>query len=147
MVDDAAAVSSTADLARRLVIRGLDGQKNELLGAIQRVPAASDQGREIRLRLRESLTLAVDVSGGKIRARIPPNPGERTNRMVVTEDESAAEVLFLYPDGTLDLRSSARDKADVDRKDREEKFNKWVEDTKKQLPVGGGTTPKGKDDF
>ncbi len=52
-LDDAAAVSSTADLARRLVIRGLDGQKNELLGAIQRVPAASDQGREIRLRLRE----------------------------------------------------------------------------------------------
>jgi DNA primase len=52
-LDDTAAVSSAADLARRLVIRGLDGQKNELLGAIQRVPAASDEGREIRLRLRE----------------------------------------------------------------------------------------------
>jgi DNA primase len=52
-LDDAAAVSSTTDLARRLVIRGLDGQKNELLGAIQRVPAASDEGRQIRLRLRE----------------------------------------------------------------------------------------------
>jgi DNA primase len=51
--DDAEAVSSTTDLARRIVIRGLDGQKNELLGAIQRVPAASDEGREIRLRLRE----------------------------------------------------------------------------------------------
>ncbi|KRB37748.1 DNA primase [Microbacterium sp. Root180] len=51
--DDAEAVSSTTDLARRLVIRGLDGQKNELLGAIQRVPAASDEGREIRMRLRE----------------------------------------------------------------------------------------------
>ncbi|MCW3494616.1 DNA primase [Microbacterium sp. SSM24] len=52
-LDDAAAVSSTTDLARRLVIRGLDAQKNELLGAIQRVPAASEEGREIRLRLRE----------------------------------------------------------------------------------------------
>jgi DNA primase len=50
---DSAAVSSAADLARRLVIRGLEGQKQELLGAIQRVPAASDEGRVIRLRLRE----------------------------------------------------------------------------------------------
>ncbi|MFE7844958.1 DNA primase [Microbacterium sp. NPDC057407] len=52
-LDDAAAVASTADLARRLVIRGLDTEKNEMLGAIQRVPAASDEGRAIRLRLRE----------------------------------------------------------------------------------------------
>lgn len=51
--DDAEAVSSTTDLARRLVIRGLDSEKNEMLGAIQRVPAASDEGRTIRLRLRE----------------------------------------------------------------------------------------------
>jgi DNA primase len=51
--DDAEAVSSTTDLARRLVIRGLDAEKNEMLGAIQRVPAASDEGRTIRLRLRE----------------------------------------------------------------------------------------------
>nr|BFF11273.1 hypothetical protein GCM10025699_25760 [Microbacterium flavescens] len=50
---DAAAVSSASDLARRLVIRSLDAQKNELLGAIQRVPAASEEGRTIRLRLRE----------------------------------------------------------------------------------------------
>ena len=50
---DAAAVSSASDLARRVVIRSLDAQKNELLGAIQRVPAASEEGRAIRLRLRE----------------------------------------------------------------------------------------------
>jgi DNA primase len=50
---DAEALSSTTDLARRLVIRALDSQKNELLGAIQRVPAASEEGRAIRLRLRE----------------------------------------------------------------------------------------------
>lgn len=52
-LDDAEAVSSTTDLARRIVIRGLEEQKNELLGAIQRVPAASEEGRGIRLRLRE----------------------------------------------------------------------------------------------
>jgi len=52
-LDDTAALSSASDLARRLVIRGLENQKNELLGAIQRVPAASDEGRAIRLRLRE----------------------------------------------------------------------------------------------
>lgn len=52
-LDDAAAVASTADLARRLVIRGLDAEKNEMLGAIQRVSAASEEGRAIRLRLRE----------------------------------------------------------------------------------------------
>ena len=52
-LDDAAALSSASDLARRLVIRSLDAQKNELLGAIQRVPAASEEGRAIRLQLRE----------------------------------------------------------------------------------------------
>lgn len=52
-LDDEAAVASTSDLARRLVIRGLEGRKHELLGAIQRVPAASDEGRAIRLELRE----------------------------------------------------------------------------------------------
>ncbi|MCH6229681.1 DNA primase [Microbacterium sp. CFH 31415] len=52
-LDDAAALSSASDLARRLVIRSLDAQKNELLGAIQRVPAASEDGRAIRLQLRE----------------------------------------------------------------------------------------------
>ena len=50
---DEAAVASTADLARRLAVRALDGEKSELLGAIQRVPAASTEGRVIRLRLRE----------------------------------------------------------------------------------------------
>lgn len=52
-LDDAAAVSSTADLSRRLVVRAIEGEKHELLGAIQRVPAASEEGRAIRLRLRE----------------------------------------------------------------------------------------------
>jgi DNA primase len=50
---DDAAVASTADLARRLVGRSLDREKSELLGAIQRVPAESTEGRGIRLRLRE----------------------------------------------------------------------------------------------
>lgn len=95
--------------------------------------------------VRPKFLLAVDISGGKVRARIPPNPGEKTNRMVVTEDEATAEVLFMYPDGSLDLRSSTRDRADVDRKDREEKFRKWVSDTEQKNPTG--VPAKKKDDF
>jgi DNA primase len=49
--DDDAVVSATS-LARRLIARALDREKAELLGAIQRVPADSDEGRGIRLRLR-----------------------------------------------------------------------------------------------
>ncbi|MEV5071543.1 DNA primase [Microbacterium sp. LMI12-1-1.1] len=52
-LNDDAAVTSAGDLARRLVLRRFDREKAELLGAIQRVPAASDEGRSIRLRLRE----------------------------------------------------------------------------------------------
>ncbi|WP_404433015.1 DNA primase [Microbacterium lacus] len=50
---DDAAVASASDLARRLISRGLDREKSELLGAIQRVTPDSDEGRVIRLRLRE----------------------------------------------------------------------------------------------
>ena len=93
--------------------------------------------------------LAVDISGGKVRPRVAVNPGERTNRGTTVEDEAASEVLFLYPDGTLDLRSSAFDKADADRKDRDEKFKNWVKDTEDKNP--SKTPPKkkggGGDDF
>ncbi len=62
---DDAAVASTSDLARRLAARALDREKSELLGAIQRVPADSTEGRGIRLRLREldveRQSLAADV--------------------------------------------------------------------------------------
>jgi DNA primase len=50
---DDAAVASTADLARRLVLRGIDDDKRELVRAIQRVAPESDEGRTVRLRLRE----------------------------------------------------------------------------------------------
>jgi DNA primase len=52
-LSDDAAVASASDLARRLVLRVFDREKAEQLGAIQRVPADSDEGRRIRLRLRE----------------------------------------------------------------------------------------------
>ena len=52
-LSDDAAVTSAGDLARRLILRRFDREKAELLGAIQRVPAASEEGRSIRLRLRE----------------------------------------------------------------------------------------------
>lgn len=50
---DDAAVASASDLARRVVMRALEHEKAELLGAIQRVNPNSEEGRAIRLRLRE----------------------------------------------------------------------------------------------
>lgn len=52
LTDDEAVASASA-LCRRLIQRSLDREKAELLGAIQRVPADSEEGRTIRLRLRE----------------------------------------------------------------------------------------------
>jgi DNA primase len=52
LTDEAATVSATS-LARALVARTLDQQKSELLGAIQRVAPDSEEGRAIRMRLRE----------------------------------------------------------------------------------------------
>jgi hypothetical protein len=96
--------------------------------------------------VRPKAMLAVDVAGGKVSQRIGPNPGEgRVNRGVRTDDEVAPEVLLLYQDGTLDLRSSARDKADPQRKEREETFRKWVKDTEEKNPLS--PPKKGKDDF
>lgn len=47
------AVASTTDLAKRLIMRILQHEKQELLGAVQRVPADSDGGRALRMRLRD----------------------------------------------------------------------------------------------
>ena len=51
--DEEGAVASASDLCRRLVLRSIDREKNELLGAVQRVPADSDGGRALRMRLRD----------------------------------------------------------------------------------------------
>ncbi|MGO2746273.1 toprim domain-containing protein, partial [Microbacterium sp.] len=51
--DEAGAVASTADLTKRMIVRGLEREKQELLGAIQRVSADSDGGRALRMRLRD----------------------------------------------------------------------------------------------
>ena len=51
--DEAGAVASATGLCNRLIVRGLDREKNELLGAIQRLPADSDGGRALRNRLRD----------------------------------------------------------------------------------------------
>lgn len=47
------ALTSATDLARRLILRQLEHEKQELLGAVQRVPADSDGGRALRVRLRD----------------------------------------------------------------------------------------------
>ncbi|GAA4765264.1 DNA primase [Microbacterium gilvum] len=52
-VDEERAARSVNDLCRRLVLRALDAEKFELLGAVQRVPPASDEGRAVRVRLRD----------------------------------------------------------------------------------------------
>jgi DNA primase len=51
--DETGALASATDLCRRLIVRSLDDEKNELLGAVQRVPADSDGGRALRMRLRD----------------------------------------------------------------------------------------------
>jgi DNA primase len=50
---DDVALASASSLCRRLILRSLDREKAELLGAIQRVPADSEEGRRIRLCLRD----------------------------------------------------------------------------------------------
>ncbi|CAH0140742.1 DNA primase [Microbacterium oxydans] len=51
--DEERAVATVADLARRLILRQLEVEKQEMLGAVQRVPADSDGGRALRMRLRD----------------------------------------------------------------------------------------------
>ena len=51
--DEEHAVGSINDLARQIIIGALQAQKNQLLGAMQRVPAESDEGRALRVRLRD----------------------------------------------------------------------------------------------
>jgi len=90
--------------------------------------------------------LAVEVTGGKptiAQAKVPTNVGEKTNRAGLVDDQSAAEVLFLLPDGSMEVHSSARDRADPDRKAREEHFKKWVEETEKQNPSSTPPPKKG----
>ncbi|MBS1674946.1 MAG: DNA primase [Actinobacteria bacterium] len=51
--DEEGARASATDLCHRLIVRGLQREKNELLGEIQRLPADSDGGRALRVRLRD----------------------------------------------------------------------------------------------
>ena len=61
--DEDGAVASATSLARALLARDLDAQKAELLGAVQRVPAESDEGRALRVRLRD-----LDLERHRLRA-------------------------------------------------------------------------------
>ena len=51
--DEQSAQASAVSLARRMLARAIDREKTELLGAVQRVPAASEEGRTLRMRLRD----------------------------------------------------------------------------------------------
>ncbi|RZI96026.1 MAG: hypothetical protein EOO67_01310 [Microbacterium sp.] len=50
---EAEAATSALALCRRLRVRAIDAQKRELLGAIQRVDPDSEEGRAVRVSLRE----------------------------------------------------------------------------------------------
>ena len=50
---EADAAASASDLMRRLIVRRVDSEKAELVRAVQRVPPDSEEGRRIRLQLRE----------------------------------------------------------------------------------------------
>ncbi|MBB2974497.1 DNA primase [Microbacterium endophyticum] len=60
--DDEHAVASADDLARRVLMRALDSAKSELVRQIQRVPADSEEGRGVRMRLRE-----IDIERAQVR--------------------------------------------------------------------------------
>jgi DNA primase len=51
--DEERAVVSATDLCRGLILGSIDHERNGLLGAVQRVPADSDGGRALRVRLRD----------------------------------------------------------------------------------------------
>ncbi|GGH48235.1 DNA primase [Microbacterium album] len=51
--DEEHALASVADICRRLVLRALDQEKRELLSAVQRASPSSDEGRALRVRLRD----------------------------------------------------------------------------------------------
>jgi hypothetical protein len=127
-----------SSVENRFVLREIPGEKT---------PKGKDPRRGAIIEpVRPKALLAVEVEGGKASARVPQNPGDlRTPRLPRVEDEVASEVLFQYPDGSLEVRSSAYDKADPDRKEREENFQKWVKDTEDQNP--SGQPQKKKDDF
>jgi len=124
------------------VLREIPGEKT---------PKGKDPRRGVELfPVRPHTLLAVEVTGGKPPkddAKVPSNVGEPTNRGGLIDDQSATEVLFMLPDGSMEVHSSARDRADADRKEREEHFKKWVEETEKQNPAGSPPPKKGKDDF
>ncbi|HKB02302.1 MAG TPA: hypothetical protein VKD90_08785, partial [Gemmataceae bacterium] len=126
-----------SSVENRFILREIPGEK---------VAKGRDPRRGALIEpVRPKAMLAVEVAGGKVKAKVPPNPGERTNRGGLVEDDAATEVLFLLPDGSLEVKSSARDKADPDRKGREEHFKKWVDETEAQNP--NAPPPKKKDDF
>jgi DNA primase len=51
--DDEHAIASVKDICRRLILRALDSEKSELLGAVQRAAPTSEEGRTLRMRLRD----------------------------------------------------------------------------------------------
>jgi len=123
----------------KFVLQALPGQV---------VPKGKEPRRGILFEpIHHGYLLAVDVAGGATRVRTPVNLGEKANRQPSLADESATQILFLLPDGTLEVRSTAKDKVDPERKEREDAFKKWVDDTEKGNPPDGPAPKKKDNDF
>jgi hypothetical protein len=94
----------------------------ELSGGVRIAGLSKDQhqpkGWPVNFR---TLSVLVDFEGGKTRAQVG------TKELT---DDSATEVLILRPDGKLLVRNSEADKADPDRKSRQETWDKWLERVK-----------------
>jgi hypothetical protein len=93
------------------------------------------------------LLFVVDVANNsKINERVLNGPGEKNTRFA-TRDSAGTEVLFLLTDGSMELQSSAFDKSDTARKEREDHFKKWIKETEEHTGGFGGTPAQPKGDF
>jgi hypothetical protein len=101
--------------------------------------APKEARKGVMMDLTRSDLLVVSIDGGKTKA-----PGFKVTRPV--EDESTFEILLLNADGSLQVRSSAKDREESSRKDRENRWKAWVEDVDKNSkavanPMGAGGKP------
>lgn len=86
----------------------------------------------------------LDIRGGKTTERVTV-PGRGTKDV---SDDSAIEVVLISPDGTdIQIRSTAMDKPNPDRKAREEKWLSWIDEVKAKSESQPGKDPKPKNDF
>ncbi|WP_052639856.1 hypothetical protein [Zavarzinella formosa] len=119
-------------------LRTLPGEKTTVIKGPPRKVIEARKGVLFRP-IPDRKVIAVDIVGGQqLKEKIPNNPTEKTTRSNPVTDESGIEVLLMYPDGSLELKSSAIDKADPARRTRDANFKKWYEDTRNKENANPG---------